>query len=605
MARAMPMRRAMRAAASPHRQQSPSASRRRRRRIRPWRCRSRSVDTLAVGRGSARRGRGRAGRAEAALADGNLIEAADDIAIYWRRRARSDPDNAAGRRGARRASSPLVARRSPQLDDDIDSCVAPTSSLRSRATCVPATMRVRDYLEAVDAADRLGNSTARPSRRCARAATKPPAQRARQPARGAGAASRPAARDAGARRGGERADPARGTGRRRRRFRTGHRRWLRGRGRGPRRQPHHRRCLRAPCDGAPVADRAAARRSPRIAAEVRRHRQRRARDWRRCWRSPSPAIPPSTELRERIDLAVHYGMFRPGQRFTDALGSGARAAADDRGAAWRLSHGRRRQRSGSRGQRAPAALLRFDRGFALSVREVTVGDFRRFVRRHRPSHPRRAARLLDGLRRTQRQLRAPQPRRLAQRLRRRASPTKTTRCCTSAPRTRRPTPSGCRSESGQPLPAAERGRIRIRAARRRRHGLSLGRRADSAAGDRQPHRRRRPLARSDAAGRNAFAGATATATGGRRRSRSFAPTRSASTTSPATSANGSPIAGTTAIAARRTTAAAWVNPGCRTQVMRGGSWASAPDADAQFLARAGAASTHTNARLGFRVARDL
>jgi hypothetical protein len=46
-----------------------------------------------------------------------------------------------------------------------------------------------------------------------------------------------------------------------------------------------------------------------------------------------------------------------------------------------------------------------------------------------------------------------------------------------------------------PLPAAERGRIRIRAARRRRHGLSLGGCSGSAARNRQPHRRRRPLAR--------------------------------------------------------------------------------------------------------------
>ena len=50
--------------------------------------------------------------------------------------------------------------------------------------------------------------------------------------------------------------------------------------------------------------------------------------------------------------------------------------------------------------------------------------------------------------------------------------------------------------------------------------------------------------------------------------------------------------------------AAWVNPGGRTRVMRGGSWASAP-AQTRSAWRAPAGIDTTNARLGFRVVREL
>ena len=49
---------------------------------------------------------------------------------------------------------------------------------------------------------------------------------------------------------------------------------------------------------------------------------------------------------------------------------------------------------------------------------------------------------------------------------------------------------------------------------------------------------------------------------------------------------------------------AWVNPGCRTRVMRGGAWASAPE-QTRSAWRAPAGADTTNARLGFRVVRDL
>jgi formylglycine-generating enzyme required for sulfatase activity len=89
--------------------------------------------------------------------------------------------------------------------------------------------------------------------------------------------------------------------------------------------------------------------------------------------------PAAAELRERIELATHYGLFRPGQVFTDALRNGGRGpqmvviphgafrmgAADD-------------EADASDAER-PTRNIRFDRGLAVARTEVTVGEFRRFV----------------------------------------------------------------------------------------------------------------------------------------------------------------------------------------------------------------------------------
>ena len=49
---------------------------------------------------------------------------------------------------------------------------------------------------------------------------------------------------------------------------------------------------------------------------------------------------------------------------------------------------------------------------------------------------------------------------------------------------------------------------------------------------------------------------------------------------------------------------AWVNPGCRSRVVRGGAWASAPE-QTRSAWRAPAGVDTTNARIGFRVVREL
>jgi len=49
---------------------------------------------------------------------------------------------------------------------------------------------------------------------------------------------------------------------------------------------------------------------------------------------------------------------------------------------------------------------------------------------------------------------------------------------------------------------------------------------------------------------------------------------------------------------------AWINPGCRSKVVRGGSWASAPE-EMRSAWRQGSDANNTTARIGFRVVRDI
>jgi formylglycine-generating enzyme required for sulfatase activity len=49
---------------------------------------------------------------------------------------------------------------------------------------------------------------------------------------------------------------------------------------------------------------------------------------------------------------------------------------------------------------------------------------------------------------------------------------------------------------------------------------------------------------------------------------------------------------------------AWINPGCDQRVVRGGYWASSPD-QARSAYRMKASPTARDARIGFRIARDL
>lgn len=89
--------------------------------------------------------------------------------------------------------------------------------------------------------------------------------------------------------------------------------------------------------------------------------------------------PAAADLRARIDLATHYGLFRPGQAFTDALGYGARGpemVVVPHGA---FLMGAKQDEEGARDSERPQHYVRFDRGFALSRTEVTVAEYGRFI----------------------------------------------------------------------------------------------------------------------------------------------------------------------------------------------------------------------------------
>ncbi|MFC5594887.1 SUMF1/EgtB/PvdO family nonheme iron enzyme [Lysobacter niastensis] len=102
------------------------------------------------------------------------------------------------------------------------------------------------------------------------------------------------------------------------------------------------------------------------------------------------ADPASAELRQRIDLATHYGLFRPGQVLTDGIRNGGRGpqmVVIPHGA---FRMGAAEGEPGGETER-PARNIRFERGLAVSRYEITVGEFRRFVQasKHRPRATRR------------------------------------------------------------------------------------------------------------------------------------------------------------------------------------------------------------------------
>ncbi len=99
----------------------------------------------------------------------------------------------------------------------------------------------------------------------------------------------------------------------------------------------------------------------------------------RLLRIAPDADPATIELRERIELASHYGLFRPGQVFTEALRLGGRGPE-----MVVTPHGGFEMGAGDRDSDAseaerPVRSILFERGLAVSRHEVTVGEFRRFV----------------------------------------------------------------------------------------------------------------------------------------------------------------------------------------------------------------------------------
>ncbi len=88
----------------------------------------------------------------------------------------------------------------------------------------------------------------------------------------------------------------------------------------------------------------------------------------------------AADFRQRIDRATHYGQFRAGQPFSDTLQQGGRGPQMIVVPHGGFRMGAGEDEPGSADAEKPAHYVRFERGFALSRRPVTVGEFRRFVR---------------------------------------------------------------------------------------------------------------------------------------------------------------------------------------------------------------------------------
>jgi len=85
-------------------------------------------------------------------------------------------------------------------------------------------------------------------------------------------------------------------------------------------------------------------------------------------------------LRERIERAVRYGNFRPGQVFTDALKDGGRGPQMIVIPYGQFLMGAAPGEVHANDAEQPQHLVHFERGFAMSITEVTVAEFGRFVR---------------------------------------------------------------------------------------------------------------------------------------------------------------------------------------------------------------------------------
>ncbi|WP_228958647.1 formylglycine-generating enzyme family protein [Stenotrophomonas rhizophila] len=92
-----------------------------------------------------------------------------------------------------------------------------------------------------------------------------------------------------------------------------------------------------------------------------------------------PGDPVVGQLRERIELVTHYGSFRPRQVFSDALRDGGRGPQMIVVPHGGFQMGAGEAEPGASDAEKPAHYVRFERGFAMTITEVTVADFRRYV----------------------------------------------------------------------------------------------------------------------------------------------------------------------------------------------------------------------------------
>ena len=316
--------------------------------------------------------------------------------------------------------------------------------------------------------------------------------------------------------------------------------------------------------------------------------------------APTGNVPAASDLRQRIELASRYGLFRPGQVFTDALKSTARGPQ-----MVVVPHGGFRMGAKENEADAPKAekpqhYVRFDRGFAMATTEITVEQFRRFMTatKHRARAERRGfstvydERSGNFVRRSGVDWRSDYAGRAV---------------ADDMPvlhidaRDAEAYAEWLSEQTGQRyrLPHEAEFEYALRAGREGRYpwggGLPQNRSGNfTGAGDRSPS--------------------------GREWSNAFSPYRdgfwgpSPVGTFTANAYGLHDLAGNVSewtgdcwhVGYRRAPAdgGAWVNPGCRTRVIRGGSWASSP-AQTRAAWRMSANLDVTNARTGFRVVREI
>ena len=311
-----------------------------------------------------------------------------------------------------------------------------------------------------------------------------------------------------------------------------------------------------------------------------------------------PGDPAAAELVQRIDWATHYGLFRPGQTFTDALQFGARGPQ-----MVVVPHGGFRMGAvdgeGDDSEK-PAHAIRFERGFAMSRDEITVDQFGEFVQAsgYRPTAVRRGHSLVYEERNGNFVLHSSVDWRSAY---------DGTRAADNLPvlhvsaRDAEAYVEWLSKQSGQSY--------RLPSEAEFEYALRAGSRGRYAWGDGAP-----PASAGN------FTGVRDVSPGGRHWTNAF-------------TGYGDGYWGPAPVGSFRANAyglhdldgnvsewvadcwhdtyrrapddgRAWLNPGCRTRVVRGGSWASAP-AQTRSAWRAAMGVETTSARIGFRVVRDL
>jgi len=88
----------------------------------------------------------------------------------------------------------------------------------------------------------------------------------------------------------------------------------------------------------------------------------------------------AADLRARIETAIGYGVFGPGQMLMDTLHDGGRGPQMVVIGAGAFQMGAVMGDLDAHANEHPAHQVRFERGFAISVHEITVGEFGHFIR---------------------------------------------------------------------------------------------------------------------------------------------------------------------------------------------------------------------------------